>query len=249
MAKFNFLITGPICSGKSSLMEYIGKNTSQFDDLIKDWDEIDRQVNITLEYTDLKALALFYLKGLSARDREANSNIFELSTTIGRGVRHLLVKNSPGLNGYDQSIVSAAETYFKNSFNSGLITHEAKDIYFKIVRSIIDSLGRLEQNRWKEQLIIYMRVLDANILYKRYLERNTPGENPSLEYLESLITQNEHFTSNLDTIYPEYGLTVPKLITIDAAIDCNKNPEFHPQTLDQIIKTMKEMDIYERRNE
>jgi deoxyadenosine/deoxycytidine kinase len=155
-------------------------------------------------------------------------------------VDYLDGKYSNGLLFLDQSLISGAETYGKNSFGQGNLTHQTRNLYQSLLELGIDRLGRNEQEQWCEQLIVYLRIKDPEILLRRIRQRATPGEVVGLEYLTQMIKVNEKFITDKDDCYTKYGLNPPRVLTIDASEDFTQNGFYHRQVVEQIIAKLKE---------
>lgn len=240
MAKQVILINGPMCSGKTDLVRFIEAHPELFEDYLNTWEKEDRSVTVSFEQTPPKALGLFYKSDLSPKDRSANTDLFEICMGVGRIVDYLDGKYNCGLLFLDQSLISGAETYCQNSFEQGNLTHRARDLYQAMLKLGIDSLGRNEQDRWCEQIIVYLRVTDPEILLKRLKQRATPGEAVDQKYLSQMIDINEQFIANKDQCYTKHGLNPPRVLTIDASHDFTQKESYHRDIVRLIIAKLRE---------
>lgn len=111
------------------------------------------------------------------------------------------------------------------------------------MRTAFDNLSRVEedQKKWLEQLVIYLKVDDTNILVERNKKRATKGEIIPKEYFDKLENTYDKFFKNIDNIYSEFGLKAPAVLTIDASIDISKDNDYLKKCADIIISKTNEL--------
>jgi deoxyadenosine/deoxycytidine kinase len=224
MAELVTLIAGNICAGKTALTRYISEQKPN-------WETVP-------EFVDSQARKIFY------KNPKESADIFEHSCLYARITRHMNAKNSKRIHLFDRGMIEGAQTFTKNSWQEGYLSHEAYNRFRDNLKRGLDQLDRTKQNKWLEQIIIYMRVEDPALLYerqqKRKIELDQPDENIPLGYLEKINDRYEEFFENIVPIYEnEFGLTPPKIITIDGSIDINENPTFHKDILSRLETEIK----------
>ena len=231
MAKQTILIEGNICSGKTDFVNYIERNKNKLSPFL----ENDEMVFIIPEFIDPIALELFY------HDRREHSVTFEESCLRGRINRHLKAKHGDGIYIFDRGMIGGAETFSKNSFLEGYLSHEDYESYIRNLKRGLDQLDRTQQHKWLEQLVVYFRINDEEVLVERQKQRATPGEVIPVEYLKTINRMYESFFNNIETVYAKYAVKPPKVITVDATRDFNEDKNYHARILDQIVKELGEM--------
>ena len=231
MAKQVVLVAGNICSGKTSCLRHIEEEADRFRPFLADGEK----VVAVPEFIDPEALALFYA---NMRD---NTETFELSCLHGRLVRHMKARDGDGLFFFDRGVIEGAETFGENSREEGYLSPEGHAFYQLVLNRGLAQLGLEQQDRWLEQLIVYLRVEDPRILEERVKMRNTKGENIPLDYLERINDKYDAFFAENGEVYKRYGLRAPTVLTIDASVDLRQDPGYHTRTLDRVITTMREM--------
>jgi deoxyadenosine/deoxycytidine kinase len=219
MAKLVTLIAGNICAGKTALTKYISEQKPN-------WESVP-------EFVDEKALEVFY------KDMRANADLFEHSCLYARLARHMSAKYNPKIHLFDRGMLEGAKTFTHNSFEEGFLSHDAYSRFIGNLKRGLDQLDRTEQNKWLERIIIYMKIENPKLLYERQLQRKIeleqPDENLPPGYLEKINDRYEEFFANISNIYQnEFGLTPPKVITVDASQDYNINQTFHQDILSQL---------------
>ncbi|MBI4151831.1 deoxynucleoside kinase [Candidatus Woesearchaeota archaeon] len=236
MAKFVILVEGTICAGKTEFVRYLEQNKDAFQPFLTDGEPV-----VTIpEFIDHQALELF------CHDMRRYANIFEKSCLTGRQVRQMKAKEGEGIYVFDRGMIGGAETFAKNSFQDGFFTHAAYQGYLTDLKDSLDQLDRTQQQSWLEQLIVYLRVADIHVLQERQRQRNTKGEVYSEGYLERVNQLYEEYISNADSVYANYGVRAPRVLTIDASLDFRRYPQYHESIIEQIIENMKEMNIHGR---
>lgn len=233
MAKLVILIAGNICAGKSTLINYLQSNNILFKDCLESNEEL-RTIN---EFIDPESLKLFY------KDRKKYTSIFEFSCLSGRIVRHSVAEQHKGIVLFDRGIIEGCETFAKNSYLEGYFSYNDYQEYLLKMRTAFDNLSRIEddQKKWLEQLIIYLKVDDTNILLDRNKKRATEGEIIPKEYFDKLRNTYDNFFLNIDKIYSEFGLKAPEVLTIDASIDMSKDKDYLKKCADIIVSKVNEI--------
>ena len=244
MAKQIILIAGNICAGKSYTVNYIANNKSQFNLFLNS----EESIQIVPEFIDPIARKAFY------NNRKDNSAIFELSCLSGRIVRHLdakgeLTNPDNHLYFFDRGMIEGAETFCLNSFKDGFMSHQEYKLYLDTLKMGLDRLDRSQQNKWLEQIIIYLEVKDEKILAERQRLRadKTKEELIPLSYFRQINDRYHYFFENIDNVYDKYGVNAPQVISIDASWDIISPKDHHKVTLEKIIEKMKEMNINGKR--
>jgi deoxyadenosine/deoxycytidine kinase len=225
MADGVVLLAGNICAGKTSLLEYV-----------------DARIPGTVvpEYRDPEALTLFYLG--------VGEGLFENSTITGRLIRHTIAKHGSGNYFFDRGIIEGADIFCKNSFADGRLSEDEFGMYMSILENGLNSLDRDEQEKWCEKLVVYVQVLDPELLWERNRKRKVQGENIPLDYFVALNKRYEERFSTperIEQLYAEYGLEGPELLVVDGSIDWNNQPNYHNTLVNSIEEKMKEMGMYE----
>ncbi|MBT6774733.1 deoxynucleoside kinase [Candidatus Woesearchaeota archaeon] len=231
MAKHVILIEGTICAGKTITVEYLKNNKEQFNQFL----ENGEHVTTLSEFVDPIGVELFY------HDRKKYSGIFEDSCRMGKLNRHLKAKEGSGIYIFDRGMIGGAETFSKNSFLEGYLSHDEYEKYQKDIKRGLDQLDRTQQHKWLEQLVVYLRIEDEDVLIARQKQRATPGETITVEYLKKINRMYESFFENIESVYAKYAVKAPKVITIDATRDFNEDKNYHAEILENIVTKMKEM--------
>jgi deoxyadenosine/deoxycytidine kinase len=229
MAKFVVLIEGNICAGKTTLIRYIQEHQELFQEFVDEGE----QVKTIVEFIDHSWLKLFY------QDRRKYSSWFEKSCLIGRIGRHFVAKDHKGLVFFDRGMLGGALTFCKNSFDEGYLRYDQWTEYLQMLRSGLDDLDRSEQDKWLEQLIVYLQVKDIDTLVRRSRTRNTEGEVVPAEYLARINDLYEDFIRNVDRIYRDYGLRPPEILNIDASVEFLNEEAYLKYIVDSIIQRIR----------
>ena len=186
---------------------------------------------IVLEFVDPPALEEFYA------NIPQNTEMYELSCLMNRIARHTMADRKRGTLVFDRGMIGGAETFCQNSYNEGHLDDDGFNIYHTILERAIEKLGKNRQQNWLEQTVVYLQVKDIDILQERQRQRpDFEGEVIPAGYLEKINELYEAFIVNIDVIYDKYGLKAPTVITVDASIDLNKEPEFHEDVFRKILE-------------
>ena len=138
-------------------------------------------------------------------------------------------------------MIEGAETFSKNSFLEGFLSHDNYESYIRNLKRGLDQLDRTQQPKWLEQLVVYLKIDDEDILTKRQKQRATPGETIPVEYLKTINRMYESFFNNIESVYAKYAVKAPSVITIDATKDFNEDKDYHARILDYIVEEMEEI--------
>ena len=230
MAKYVVLIEGNICAGKTTLTNYIKENRRRFDEFLADGEDF----KFIVEFIDHSWLQLFY------RDRSKYTSWFEKSCLIGRIGRHFVAREMKGIAFFDRGMLGGASTFCRNSFDDGFLRYNHWTEYQQMLRSGLDDLDRSRQGTWLEQLLIYLKVDDVDILRRRNRIRSTEGEDIPAGYLESIGDLYRKFIENIDSIYTDYGLRPPRVLTIDASVDFLDDEKYLAGMMDRITAALRE---------
>jgi deoxyadenosine/deoxycytidine kinase len=133
MANSVVLVAGNIGAGKTEICRIIAKNKNVFLPLMNDWGT-SKEVITVPEFIDPEALELFY------SDRKRYTGIFEDSCLIHRIVRHLEARDKGGLFIFDRGMIEGAETFCKNSFEEGYLSHSRYERYLGGLKDALDDL-------------------------------------------------------------------------------------------------------------
>jgi len=231
MAKHVILIEGNICAGKTITVEYLKNNKEQFNQFL----ENGEHVTTLSEFVDPIGVELFY------HDRKKYSGIFEDSCRMGKLNRHLKAKEGSGIYIFDRGMIGGAETFSKNSFLEGYLSHDEYEKYQKDIKRGLDQLDRTQQHKWLEQLIVYLRIDDEDVLVARQKQRATANETIDVDYLIKINRMYESFFENIESVYAKYAVNAPKVITVDATRDFNEDKNYHQRILESIVKELGEM--------
>lgn len=229
MARRVIVVDGNIATGKTAFIDFLNEKHLNEKDIV------------TLkEFNDPVGLELFY--GF----REQYTGLFEISNLVARIFRTLKAKHDPRSYIFDRGMISGAETFCKNSYDEGYLTHADYVDYQKTLKKGLDTLGRINQDCWLEKLIVYFQVTDIKILQDRQRKRNMEGEALPTGYLQRINDMYEQFIGNKDQVYRFYGLHPPEVLAIDASVDFNEDQNYHQRILDQIKIKIDEMEANDR---
>ena len=228
MAKYVILIAGNICAGKTKFVNYVKQQDSRFQEFLSGEEEL----KIVPESIDPVGLENFY------HDRKAHTSQFEMTCLHGRINRHQKAKRSNDIYIFDRGMIEGAETFCKNSFLEGYLSHEDYELYVHTVKKALDKLDRTEQQQWLEQLVVYFRMDDLLNLHQRQRGRKTGGEVIPVAYLQRIHECYEEFFHNIKEVYARYGIRHPRVLTIDAAVDFHQDKDYHHRTLEQVLQTL-----------
>lgn len=235
MAKFVFSIDGPIGAGKTTALEYLEKNKDQFDHLLNEGEKL-----VTIpEVFDPVFLDLFYNHRQNPFEAQIITELFEGDCEHKRVGRHLKAKYGPHIYCFDRTLIVGVETFARNSHQSRYLTHDAwARLQERLLRSL-DQLNRLEQPRWLEQLVVYLRVKDPKVLHERAMARKRPEETEiSLDYLTQINDRYERLFQEKDEVYHRYGLNSPEVLEIDASVDFRQDPNYHQNILERVVQKL-----------
>ena len=228
MAKYVVLIEGNICAGKTTLVNYINGHPDHFEEFLGDGEEF----RMIVEFIDHSWLQLFY------RDRKKYTSWFEKSCLIGRIGRHFIAREHKGIVFFDRGMLGGASTFGLNSFEEGYLRYNQWMEYQQMLRSGLDDLDRTGQKEWIEQLIVYLKVDDVEVLQRRNRIRNTEGEDIPAGYLSRIGELYDRYIENIDEIYNEYGLNPPRVLTLDGSVDFLQDKSFLTSMMDEITGSM-----------
>ena len=229
MAKYVILIAGNICTGKTKFVEYLREQTSQFTEFLQG----DERLSVVAEFIDPVGLENFY------HERKASTSQFEMTCLNGRINRYIKAKRSLDLCIFDRGMIDGAETFCKNSFLEGYLSHDDYELYQRTIKKALDNLDRTEQPQWLEQLVVYFRTENFTCLHQRQQERKTEGELIPLNYLQHIHEKYEEFFQNIRAVYRSYGVQVPRVLTIDASVNFYEDKDYHRRTLEQLVQAMR----------
>jgi len=233
MAKFVLLVAGNMCAGKTTLVNYLQEHSELFAKCLSG----NETLRTIKEFIDPESLKLFY------SNRKKYTHMFEHSCLIGRIVRHNVCQQHNGIVVFDRGIIEGAETFAKNSYLEGYLSYNDYQDYLQRVKASFDDLSRIkeDQKTWLEQLIIYLKVDDVNILVERNKKRATEGEVVPKEYFEKLNKNYNDFFTNINSIYSNFGVTSPTVLTIDASKDVQEDKNYLENVTNQIIEKVQEL--------
>ncbi len=246
MAKFVGLITGNIGSGKTDLLKYLMSNKEKFRPFLREGE----QFVAIKEFNDPVSLENFYEatnpKRAEQHPHEAMiaTEIFEESNLIGRINRHYRAKKDSGIHWFDRGMIEGWKTFVEHSSSRGDLTDEARETYECRLKKGFDQLVKRHQRQWLESLIVWLRIdsQKINVLYERQRKRNTEGEALPRGYLEELNALYESFFAGIDVTYQKYRLKPPEVLTVDASVDFNTDPDYHSRILEQIVDKLTQWD-------
>ncbi|MBI4450926.1 deoxynucleoside kinase [Candidatus Woesearchaeota archaeon] len=219
MAKKVIGLIGNIGAGKSTLGSFIASEAGRN---ILDEYHHDHDLRYFHESVDEAAKELFY------KNRKKHTDPFEIVQAELRVLRHTLAFEHAGIVFFDRTLIEGSETFRRNSFRDGYLTHRANEAYDSIVKGACDNLGRdaESQPRWLESLLVYLKVDDPKILQQRQVGRGDAKEKIiPVEYLAAVNDMYSSFTTGLDEAYGRWGLKQPELLVLDGSKDmnCDKN--------------------------
>lgn len=237
MAKFVFLIDGPISVGKSELLKYLDQHKEEFTPFLQP--EQGETLETVLEFYDQEALDIYY----RFRDQIPNYNeLFEMGQLIGRQVRLLKAKEGKGIYAFDRGMISGVKVFTETAFEEGNLTLQTRERIYDQMKLGIDILGRKEPLSWLEQVVFYLQVKDSNILDERRSRRNSQGEEKIPQsYLTTISRKYEEYYADCQKAYREFGLPTPRVIPLDGSIDYREDQQYFPSALKKIRSTMEEM--------
>lgn len=211
-------IIGNIGAGKSTLGAFL---TSDRGRRILDQAVPGANVRYFHETVDECAKELFY------QDRESYSDALEVIQARLRVLRHKVAFNHPGIAIFDRTLVEGSETFRRNSFTDGFLTHQANEEYDRIVKEAADKLGRSpeRQPRWLETLLVYLRVQDPELLQARQTRRGDTREGViPISYLKAMNDRYEEFVGRIQDSYGRWGLRAPEVLTLDGTRNIHTEP-------------------------
>ncbi len=178
-------------------------------------------------------------------DRKIFTILFEKSCLAGRQVRYTTAKFSPDIYIFDKTMIGGAESYCRNSFESGDLPWENYRRYTEDLRRGLDALGRDKQEQWLEQLIVYFKVNDYHTVQERLAARDTAGEKVPQKYWEGVNKWCEHTFLNPgpQESYTKYGVNPPEVLEVNGSTNLQENPNFHSQVIEQIIGRLIKMGL------
>ncbi len=229
MAKYVILIAGNICAGKTKFVEYLDAHQEIFRPFLGP----EEQVTIVPEFIDPVGLENFY------HDRKRHTNQFELTCLTGRINRYQKAQRSSDFYVFDRGMIEGAETFCKNSFLDGYLSHADYENYLRTAKKALDELDRSEQQTWLEQLVVYFRTEDPRILQERQQKRGTAGEIIPLDYLQHLNQRYDELFQNIEKVYTGYGVKAPQVIYVDASINFHEDKGYHQRTLVEIVRVLR----------
>ena len=186
-----------------------------------------------VEFIDHSWLQLFY------RDRKKYTSWFEKSCLIGRIGRHFIAREHKGIVFFDRGMLGGASTFCRNSFEEGFLRYNQWMEYQQMLRSGLDDLDRTVQDEWLEQLLIYLKVDDVEVLQRRNRIRDTEGEDIPAGYLARIGDLYERFIDNIEEIYNDYGLKPPRVLTVDASVDFLQDESYLTSMLAEITGSLR----------
>lgn len=211
-------IIGNIGAGKSTLGAFL---TSERGRRILDRHVAGSNVRYFHETVDDCAKELFY------QDREAYSDALEIIQARLRVLRHTVAFKHPGIAIFDRTLIEGSETFRRNSFTDGFLTHQANEEYDRIVKQAADCLGRSpeRQSRWLETLLVYLRVQDPEVLQARQTCRGDEKEGViPISYLKALNDRYEEFVERIQDSYGRWGLRAPEVLILDGTRNIHTDP-------------------------
>ena len=237
MAKRVIGLVGNIGAGKSTLGNFIMSKRGK--EILAEYIP-DHNIRYFKEKVDEAAKELFY------GERRVYTDELELIQARLRSLRHTLAAKHNGIVLFDRTLIEGSETFRRNSFEDGYMTHHANTEYDQIIRNTTDRLGRDTERitMWLETILVYIKVKDPFILQSRQIARADPKESIiPVEYFESLNKIYNKFIEAAKEIYGKWGLRSPRIVILDGSVDINEHPEIleeHTRKIAMEIK--KEMD-------
>lgn len=233
MAKRVIGLVGNIGAGKSTLGNFLMSKRGQ--EILSEYIP-DHNIRYFQEKVDEAAKELFY------GERRIYTDELELIQARLRSLRHTLAAKHNGLVIFDRTLIEGSETFRRNSFEDGYMTHSANSEYDQIIRNTTDRLGRDNERivTWLESVLVYLKVKDPHILQARQIARADPKESIiPVEYFESLNKIYSRFIEASKEIYGKWGLRSPKIIILDGSIDINEHPEIIEEHTRKIASELK----------
>lgn len=188
------------------------------------------------ETVDECAKELFY------QDREQFSDALEVIQARLRVLRHTVAFSHTGLAMFDRTLIEGSETFRRNSFEDGYLTHQANEEYDRIVKQATDRLGRSaeKQPRWLETLLVYLRVEDPELLQQRQTRRGDAKEGViPISYLRSVNERYEKFVGEIVQTYGRWGLRAPEILFLDGTRDIHAEPGVLEEHTERIAETIR----------
>ncbi len=237
MAKAVFLIDGPIGAGKTELMRYLREHQQDFSAALPGNPEENRLETI-LEYYDAEALKIYY----QFREHSPEYNeLFEKDQLYGRLWRMVQAKHSGGIYGFDRGMISSIAVFTENACEEGNLTLQARERIYDDVRRGIDMLGRKAPHDWLEQIVLYMKVYDPEILVRRQQGRKIDGEAIPPEYLKRIMEKYVAFYDEAEKNYGKFSLPAPEIITVDASPNFTEDKEYHSRLAERLKRKLQEV--------
>ena len=218
MARKVIGLIGNIGAGKSTLGAFL---TSERGRRLLDQRVPGANVRYFHETVDDCAKELFY------QDRESFSDALEVIQARLRVLRHTVAFNHTGIAMFDRTLIEGSETFRRNSFNDGYLTHQANEEYDRIVKQAADRLGRSadKQPRWLETLLVYLRVQDPELLQARQTRRGDAKEGViPISYLKAMNDRYEEFVGEIQESYGRWGLRAPEVLVLDGTRNIHTEP-------------------------
>ncbi len=218
MARKVIGIIGNIGAGKSTLGAFLSSDRGR---RILESHVPNPNVRYFHETVDECAKELFY------QDRESFSDALEVIQARLRVLRHKVAFNHPGLAIFDRTLIEGSETFRRNSFTDGYLTHQANEEYDRIVKEATDKLGRSaeRQSRWLETLLVYLRVQDPEVLQARQTRRGDVKEGViPIAYLKAMNDRYEEYVGKIAEAYGRWGLKAPEVLILDGTRNIHTDP-------------------------
>lgn len=185
----------------------------------------------------------------SGEARKIFTKLYEKSCLTGRQVRYTTAKFSRHIHVFDKTMIGGAESYCRNSYEEGNLCSGDYEEYIRDLKWGLDSLGREQQDRWLERLVVYFRLNDYEIARERLeKKRKTPGEIVPKEYWENVNKWCEHafLEPGPKKSYGQYRVKPPEVLEVDGSTDIEKDPGFHVRVLEQMVDKLTEMGLNKR---
>ncbi len=240
MANAVFLIDGPIGAGKTELMRYLREHKEEFSAAFAGSpgapaEPEESGLETILEHYDAEALKIYYQ--FREHSQEYNE-LFEKSQLYGRLWRIVQAKHGRGIYGFDRGMLSSIAVFTENACEEGNLTLQARERIYDDVRRGIDMLGRKKPHDWLEQVVLYMRVWDPEILMQRQKKRKVDGETIPLEYHQHILQKYDRFYGRVKENYQKFSLPAPAVVTVDASPDFGTDKVFHARLAEMLKNTL-----------